>query len=169
MIDLPIPTATAVGISLRVMTPDDLGFTARVYASTRQEELAVTGWLQPQIDAFIAQQHAAQHHHYTAHYQGLVRYAIERDGTGIGRLYLHPGARDLRVVDIALLPEARGQGIGAALLADVKAFAMAQGVRVSIHVERHNPARRLYERSGFEVVGVANEVYDLMAWQPPNN
>lgn len=161
------------------MTDADTGFTALVYASTRIEELANTGWSRAQLEAFLTQQHNAQHHHYITHYPGLQRYAIvDASGDGgsgggsggaedVGRLYLYPGRRDLRIVDIALLPGARGRGIGAALLADVKADAAARALRVSIHVERNNPARRLYERMGFTVVKAANDVYDLMAWHPP--
>lgn len=150
------------------MTDDDLAFTARVYASTRQEELAQTGWPQPMIDAFLAQQHQAQHTYYSAHYAGMHRYAIRRGGVDIGRLYLHEGASELRVVDIALLPEARGKGIGGALLADVTSYAAARGLRVSIHVEQNNPARRLYLRAGFAFESSANEIYDLLIWRAPD-
>ncbi len=144
----------------------DLPFAAAVYASTRQEELAPTGWPQPMIDAFLAQQHAAQHAHYTAHYPGIQRYAIQRAGDDIGRLYLYEGATDLRIVDIALLPEARGGGIGAALLADVIAYAQARGLAASIHVEQQNPARRLYLRLGFVFEKTANDIYDLLIRHP---
>lgn len=169
IIDLPIPQASGMGIELRVMSDADLMFTAQVYAATRQEELAVTGWPQAQIDAFLAQQHAAQHHHYTTHYPGLARYAIRRAGDDVGRLYLYIGQDDVRIVDIALLPPARNRGIGAALLTDIIAHAAGRAMRVSIHVERNNPARRLYERCGFTRVADANGLYELMAWHPPGH
>lgn len=165
-VPLPIPAAAGIGISLRLMTDADLAFTAHVYASTRQEELAPTGWPQAMIDAFLAQQHAAQHAHYTTHYAGLARYAIQQDGVDIGRLYLHDGNSELRVVDIALLPEARGRGIGGALLTDVLAYARAHGRLTSIHVEQNNPARRLYLRLGFEFEETANAIYDLLICRP---
>lgn len=166
---LATPAAAAIGVSLRVMGDSgaDLDFAARVYRSTRLEELSITGWPPAQIDAFIAQQHAAQHHHYSTYYPDLARYTIVVHGEDAGRLYLYAGTRDLRIVDIALLPPARGQGIGGALLADVTAAAAQAGLTASIHVERENPARRLYTRAGFVVIGTANEFYDLMAWHPP--
>lgn len=163
---LPIPAAAALGVVLRPMTDADLAFAARVYASTRQEELAPTGWPQPMIDAFLAQQHEAQHAHYSVHYHGLRRQAIRHRGADVGRLYLHEGPSDLRIVDIALLPQARGAGIGGALLADVIAYAEAHGLRASIHVERNNPARRLYLRAGFVFERTAGEVYDLLIRHP---
>ena len=69
----------------------------------------------------------------------------------------------MRAHDIALLPEHRGAGIGGRLLQDLLTEAAASGKRVSIHVERFNPAMRLYERLGFtkqEEVGV----YFRMEW-----
>jgi ribosomal protein S18 acetylase RimI-like enzyme len=73
------------------------------------------------------------------------------DGEPAGRLYLFRGDREIRIVDIALLPEHRGNGAGSSLLRDVLAEADAGGKRVTIHVERANPALRLYERLGFSI------------------
>jgi len=68
-----------------------------------------------------------------------------------GRLYVHRGPSEIRVVDIALLPEYRGAGVGTSLLQDLLAEGDAAGKSVTIHVERMNPALRLYERLGFAV------------------
>ena len=67
----------------------------------------------------------------------------------VGRLYVDRWPREVRIVDISLLPEHRGRGLGGALLAAVFAEADAAGKPVSIHVERFNPALRLYTRLGF--------------------
>jgi GNAT superfamily N-acetyltransferase len=57
-------------------------------------------------------------------------------------------------LSIAVLPEARGQGIGTAMLAALGHAALAQGVaRISLSVERDNRAAALYERSGFRILG----------------
>ena len=62
-------------------------------------------------------------------------------------------------MDIALLPEYRGRGIGTALLEELLVEADATGRRVTIHVERFNPARRLYERLGFVEAGDPGGMY----------
>ncbi|RYD66796.1 MAG: N-acetyltransferase [Sphingomonadales bacterium] len=147
------------------MTDADLPFTALLYASTRNEELAVTGWPPEAIQAFLAQQHAAQHAHYQQHYKGMDALIVEHDGTPIGRLYLYEAPQDLRVVDIALLPEARRRGFGAAMLGDILAYAGTIGKNVSIHVEISNPARTLYARLGFEIVESDGGAYDLWEWR----
>src|SRR5690606_16336094 len=122
-------------------------------------------WSDAQKAQFIAFQFEAQHRHYTTHYHDAHFLVIERDDAAVGRLYLHWRRDDLRIVDIALLPEARGVGIGGALLEALIARAAAQGKGVSIHVEQMNPAMRLYQRLGFVRIG-EHGIYHLMAWRP---
>jgi ribosomal protein S18 acetylase RimI-like enzyme len=74
------------------------------------------------------------------------------DGVPIGRLYLGRLADEIRIVDIALLSDHRGVGIGSRLIDDVIAEADSAGLAVRLHVEPWNPALRLYERRGFRVV-----------------
>jgi ribosomal protein S18 acetylase RimI-like enzyme len=90
---------------------------------------------------------------------------IEVDGTPAGRLYVHRREREIRLMDIALLPEFRGSGLGTALLSGLFAEAAAAGKTVTIHVEMYNPALRLYERLGFKKIG-EHGVYHLMEWTP---
>ena len=71
------------------------------------------------------------------------------DGEPAGRLYVARWKKELRIVDIALLPEHRGRGIGAELLRELLEEADAAGKPVTIHVERENPAMGLYQRLGF--------------------
>jgi len=161
----PMTRTIASGLKLRPMTDADLPFTALLYASTRNEELAVTGWPPEAIQAFLAQQHAAQHAHYQRHFSDMEALIVEQGDAPVGRLYLYEGPQDVRIVDIALLPEARRHGFGAAMLADVLAHAGQRNKRVSIHVEITNPARTLYARLGFEIVESDGGAYDLWEWR----
>ena len=147
------------------MAERDLPFVAAVYASTREEELAPTGWPVEQKCAFLAHQHAAQHSHYQRHYPGAEWLVIEERGEPVGRLYLVEWETEFRIIDISLLPAARGRGLGGAILSDLLSAARAAGKTVSIHVERNNPAGRLYERLGFRQAEDKG-VYLLMEWTP---
>jgi ribosomal protein S18 acetylase RimI-like enzyme len=163
----PAPGAAApFGVSYRPASDDDLPFLARVYASTREEELAVTGWPADVREQFLAHQFDAQHRHYQAHYPAAEWLVIERDGEAIGRLYLEEWTAEFRIIDIALLPSARGGAIGGAILADILESAGRAGKAVSIHVEKNNRAMSLYRRLGF-VRTDEHGIYDLMRWQPP--
>jgi ribosomal protein S18 acetylase RimI-like enzyme len=145
----PVAAAAAFGISYREMTDADLPFVAALYATTRAEEVAATGWPPAMQAAFLEQQHRAQHSHYRITYPQGEWLLIERGGELVGRLYLAEELGQLIIVDISLLPAARGGGLGTAILTDV----LARETRpVSLHVQRTNRARRLYERLGFELV-----------------
>jgi ribosomal protein S18 acetylase RimI-like enzyme len=122
-----------------------------VYASTRAEELSVVPWDDAQKEAFLRQQFEAQDAWWRENYAAASFDVIAVDGEPVGRLYVHRGPSEIRIVDIALLPEHRGDGVGTLLLRDLLAEADAAGKSVTIHVERMNPALRLYERLGFSV------------------
>ena len=150
-------------ISLRPITPEDESFLAGLYASTRTEELAQTNWSDEQKTMFCRMQFNAQTKDYRANYPDASFQIIERDGVAAGRLLVMRSDEAVHVIDIALMPEHRGAGIGTKLLKELQAEARAAGKKLSIYVERFNPARRLYDRLGFQQVA-EKEVYLLMQW-----
>ncbi len=155
-------------LHLRSIHSEDREFLFRVYAGTRAEELALTNWDQAQKQAFLTQQFEAQHHHYQTHYQGAQFDLILLDGQPIGRLYVARWREEIRIMDIALLPDYRNRGIGSGLLRDLLEEAAVIGKRLTIHVERYNPALRLYQRMGFETVGETGVYLLLAAESAPN-
>jgi ribosomal protein S18 acetylase RimI-like enzyme len=150
-----------VTVSLRPIEPADEEFLLAVYASTRADELAVVGWTDEQKAAFVRHQFDAQAAHYREHYTTCSFDVILVDGEPAGRLYVDRWPKETRIVDIALLPAWRGRGVGRELIEAI----LAEGREVSIHVERFNPAQRLYVRLGFEAED-AGPVYVLMRWTP---
>ncbi len=154
-----------MNISFRAIKDDDLEFLFEVYASTREEELKITPWTAEEKAGFLSMQFQAQHAHYQEHYGDASFDIILSEETPIGRLYLHRGKDEFRIVDIALLSEYRGQGIGGKIMRDILDEAQASGKAVRIHVEHNNPAMHLYERLGFTKVKDMG-VYYLMEWLP---
>jgi ribosomal protein S18 acetylase RimI-like enzyme len=153
-------------VRLRPARASDRALLFEVYASTRAEELAVVPWPEPTKQAFLAQQFEAQDVHYRRHYPDASFEVIEVDGEPAGRLYVDRLDEEIRIIDIALLPGFRGCGIGAALLRELIDEAAGAGKRLSIHVERENRARTLYERLGFTVVADDGGIYVLMERSP---
>ena len=161
----PIRRAAAFAVSYRPLAEADLPFLAALYASTRAEEVAATAWPEEMQRAFLDHQFRAQHNHYQGHYPAASWLVVEAAGAPIGRLYLDDRDGDLHLIDISLVPERRGGGIGTAIMADLLDWARAGGKTMTLYVEPPNPARRLYERFGFTPEGEAG-VYEMMVWRP---
>ena len=152
-------------ISLRPITDADQAFLRELYASTRAQEMAVVAWSEDEKAAFLTQQFEAQHRFYQQQFPDAFFDLVLEDGSPIGRLYLDRRDDEHRLIDIALLPQYRGRGVGGRLMKDVLDEAVAVGKRVRIHVEQNNPAMRLYLRLGFEKIEDQG-VYDLLEWRP---
>lgn len=153
-------------IILRAIQPEDMDLLYRVYSSTRAEELMLVPWGETQKADFLRLQFNAQHSYYMEHYPQARFQVIEMDGAPAGRLYLDERASEIRIVDITLLPEYRRRGAGTQLLCDILAEGRRRNVAVTIHVERFNPALRLYERLGFRMAEDRG-VYYFLKWRPP--
>lgn len=152
-------------IHIRPATDADTRILFEVYASTRTEELAPVPWTPEQKLQFLAFQFQSQDTHYRETFPDATFSVIEVDGEPAGRLYLNRTVEKIHVIDIALLPAARGKGIGARILGELFEEASAKGLSVTISVERFNPAKRLYERLGFRMIE-DGEVYQRMEWRP---
>jgi ribosomal protein S18 acetylase RimI-like enzyme len=150
-------------LSLRPITSEDESFLARLYASTREQELAQTNWSDEQKALFCRLQFNAQTTDYQRNYPDASFDIIERGGVAAGRLLVLRSDDAVHVIDIALLPEHRGAGLGTKFLRGLQEEAKAAGKKLSIHVEIFNPARRFYERLGFKQVEEKG-VYLLMEW-----
>ena len=157
--------AAGIGLIFRPASDPDLPFLGRLYASTRAEELAGVPWNAQEKAAFLESQFKAQHAHYRQYYPDADWLVIVHGGDDVGRLYIERWPSQHRIIDIAFLPEFRGRGFGTALMQDLLDEAAAAGKAVSIHVEKFNPAMRLYRRLGF-VTEEDKGVYDLMHWTP---
>jgi ribosomal protein S18 acetylase RimI-like enzyme len=160
------PGLSGQGFALRPETEADVPFLRRLYISTRWEELApLVDWTDAQKIAFLDSQFDAQRSYYLSNYASAAFDVLEAQGVPAGRLYLDRQANTLLVVDIALLPEWCGRGIGTALLEAMFAEARLSGKGVTISVEKFNPAQRLYRRLGFREYA-EDDVYWFMHWSP---
>src|SRR5215204_3465667 len=131
---------------LRRIEPGDEAFLYRVYVSTRAAEMDLVDWSESDKQAFLRQQFTAQHTHYQQHYAAAAFQVVLRGDAMIGRLYVDRGPNEIRIIDIAILPEYRGHGVGTRLVRDLLGEARREQKVVTIHVERFNPALAWYQR-----------------------
>lgn len=153
------------GYAQRPETDADIPFLLRLYASTREDEIASIPWSTEQKAAFLTQQFHAQRRYYRGYSNPCSFDVLEQNGTPIGRLYLEARQANLHLIDIALMPASRRHGLGAAILDSLQEAARATGKGVSTFVEKFNPALRLYRRRGFQEVA-DHGVYLEMEWRP---
>lgn len=152
-------------VSLRPVTDADGPFLLDLYASTRAAELAAVSWDDATLRAFLVTQLAAQDQAWRAASPDAAYDVVVVNGVEAGRLYVDRRPAEVRLVDISLLPAYVAQGIGGRLLADLVQEAHGRHVPVTLHVERHNRARHLYQRLGF-AEEADDGVYVRMSTQP---
>ena len=151
------------------MGAGDEDFVLRLYASTRMDEMALVNWSAAQKESFLQMQFQAQTVHYRAYYPHAEHQIIQRDDTTpLGRLIVDRSSDSMLIVDIALLPEYRGAGIGTTIIQQLMAEAARTNLLIILRVEFFNPAIKLYSRLGF-VKTREIDIYHEMVWQPGSN
>lgn len=165
------PRIDAALVGMRAATASDEPFLFELYGTTRDEERRVAQWEPAAWEAFLRQQFRAQRDHARLRYPAALEQIVCRqdgEGDAIGRLYVDRAGEAIHVIDIALLPQQRGRGIGTALIGALQREAGAQGRAVTLFVSVMNPAaRRFYDRLAFAPIDQGG-VYTLLAWRAPS-
>lgn len=152
---------------VRPIRPDATGVLQCVHVVSDLDELAQIGWSQKRVEDFLSARFDVHHHYYNEQFPNSEFQVVMLGDQPIGRLYVGWWKDGVRLIDIALLPGYRNQGIGTALIEDVMRAARGAGMPVRLHVERLNPALRLYERLGFQIIEDRGLMYS-MEWRSGN-
>lgn len=146
-----IHAMSLAALHIRPALPSDEAFFLALYRSTREDLLGLLA--DPRyVEGIIAMQQQMQVAGYRSSYPEAVYEVLELGGVPVGRLVTAsvPGA--VRVVDIAVMPQARGQGVAGEALRRLQRQAAQDGRDVALAVRTDNPgARRLYAALGFTV------------------
>ena len=153
-------------LRLRPVTSEDEPFLLNLFATTRSDELAFMNVSENQKQAFIAMQFRAQSRQYAMTYPHARNSIILWNDNPIGRILFDRGELEFTLVDIALLPTHRGNGIGTSIIQDLLKQAAAARKPIRLHVLTSSAAKRLYERLGFSLVG-GDVAYLEMMWVLP--
>ena len=136
--------------SLRPATPEDLAFLVDLRRRTMVAHLAAMG-IAPSEEQLVERVLVAYD---CAH-------IILLAGRPAGLLKVVRDGDHWELVQIQLAPEVQGKGLGAELLRRVVAEARGAGATLRLSVLKANPARRLYERLGFAIVGEEEHAYSM--------
>ena len=151
-------------ISLRATEPEDDPFLFEVYASSRGEDLATMGWEAEPIRTFLETQYSAQKVFLKNDYPDTDDRIILLGGERIGRMVVLRNEREVRLVDIAIMPQYRNAGLGTHLVRELMSEAARLGVPFRLQLIRSNPAVALFEELGMIRTGETGSHYQ-MEWQ----
>ncbi len=155
----------ALDITFKAISDNDMAFLSELYRSTRWEEVMQAPWDDQQRIDFLSQQFDAQHTHYLSHYPHAEKLLIKKAKQDIGRIYLDRDDVSICLIDVALIPSERGNGLGTLLLKELLEEAQLTDKKVVIHVENFNPAYHWYIKHGFQQIEDKG-VYQYMEWYP---
>jgi ribosomal protein S18 acetylase RimI-like enzyme len=112
-------------------------------------------------DPLLRMQYNGRQQSIRSGYPNAEHSVILLDGTPAGRIVIDRQEASIHLVDIAILAERRGVGIGSAVLRELLAEADGAGKTVTLNVNATNRAAALYERLGFRRTG-GSEVQHYM-------
>lgn len=154
------------GFSLRYAIAGDMPRLRALYADTRSEEMNGVPWSALAKQQFLDQQFNLQHQHYLKHYPDADFLVIERDAVVQGRYYISKTAPEHLIIDICLMAQQRGHGIGRVLIEESQREAAALGRGMHLHVIKYNVrAQRLYEKLGFTMMDGGSDMHHHMCWR----
>lgn len=153
------------GLHIRPSRSSDRVFLEQLYRSTRED----LEWIDADrdvIDTIMSMQYKAQTQGYGEQFPNALYFIIEYQDERIGRAALDFGTDEIRVVDIAFLPKARGRGYGESVIRAFMVCAEQSMAPLTLSVLQHNlKARALYERLGFKLESVSLP-YLRLVWYP---
>lgn len=150
---------------LRSVAPQDEDFLLSLYAGTRADELDQAQWREGQREQFIKWQFEMQRREYDARFPEAEYDVILVDDSPAGRIWIGEEAQQIRLLDIAILPQFQNRGLGTLLLRRLIDEAKIAGkpLRHMVFV-LNNDAHRFYERLGFVIIEDLG-AYKHMEWR----
>ena len=152
-------------LELRAARDDDRDFLYRVFASSRDFLRGHDEAGSEEDDPLLRMQFNFQQEHYRRAFPQAETSIVLLDHAPIGSLIVEEDPEGIRLIDIALLPEDRGQGFGRILIRRLLERARSGSKSVRLQVAVGNSAVRLYADLGFEVI-TESETHHEMTWFP---
>ena len=147
---------------LRPATVQDEEFLRTLFAQT---DVMLQGFPRELQTALLDMQYRGREMTYSTQYPQAMNFMIcLEDGTPVGRHLVERKSSAFRGIDLAILPQWQGRGIGTRVLEDLARESRHAGAELSLRVVKGNPALRLYLRLGFEIAA-ADEVAYEMVWK----
>jgi ribosomal protein S18 acetylase RimI-like enzyme len=138
-------------IDLRRATEEHYQFALELYLST----------MRPYTEELMVWDEAKQRGSFAAQWRLEEVQIITVDGVDVGWIQVAESPTEIRLQQFFISPDQPRAGIGTDVLRKLLATWRAAEKPVALNVLKNNPARRLYERVGFSVVGEAGVKYEM--------
>ena len=142
----------------------DAPFRRALYAATR-DDLRRLPMPAEQIDGLIGMQQQILESGQRRAFPQAAHWIVEFHAEAVGRVVLDMSGDEWRLVDIAIAPAARRQGLAGAVLRALQHRAAARRAAIALAVAHGNDgALRLYAAAGFQV-RASDALHRQMIWQ----
>jgi ribosomal protein S18 acetylase RimI-like enzyme len=136
-------------LTLRPTRTDDQEFLYRLFSLVYSEKLQLVPLSAEEKKTLVELMYQG----FTRHYDSLAPASDDRlvllNNESIGRMILLQTREEIRLADLAILPQYRGIGIGSALISQLQTESLMSKRPVHLQVGRFDRALRLYQRLGF--------------------
>jgi hypothetical protein len=139
-------------LALVSVTESDVSFLTELYASTRAIEMAIVPWTDEQKREFLRIQFEAQDQHYRERYPNASFEIIKLNEQQVGRLYQAELADEIRIIDLAFLPQYFNEHIFILLLKEILQKGEQTGKPVRIFLESFDPTTQIFINLGFNKI-----------------
>lgn len=152
--------------TIPVCSEDD-AFLFDLYADSRSSEMQAWGWDKAMIRSFLQMQWNAQKLSYALQYPDSKQFLVVTEKVTVGRIIVCQTDKEIRLVDLTIISAYRNRGIGTSLLQQLQNKAFSTCLPLRLSVLKTNPAKALYARLGFRLIG-ENDIYDFMESGEPS-
>ena len=146
------PRFYSMNITLRDVKSRDAAFLYHLHATTMKDYVCQT---------WGAWDDAWQSGYFREHFDPAICKIIVWQGVDIGVIAVSRRTTEIFLNNIQLLPAYQNQGIGRQLIELLIGEAAWKDIPVTLQVLKVNPARKLYERLGFLVIGETPTHYQM--------
>ena len=162
-VEVPWPGGRLI---LRPERPEDQIFRFQLFCDSRGPEWSRVALPRPVFNQIMDHQFDAQTRTYAQRFPAARFDIAELDGRRIGRIVVNRPGDHVHIIDQAVIPERRGQGLGTAMMRFLmdEATVLNQPVRLKLASD-NDPSWKLYDRLGFRQVAEHN-AYIEMEWRP---
>jgi GNAT superfamily N-acetyltransferase len=152
-------------VFFRPVTAQNRDLLLRIYASTRERELALVPWDAGQKSLFLQHQFAAQNQHYGTHFPEAEYSIVVHNGEDAGRILITRDPARIHVLEFTVLPEHRGCGIGTEIVRWLQEEARSKALPLTTYLDQLSDSQAWLEKRGFTRISDEGMHYK-MQWKP---